>query len=56
MLEKGEFEAAEALFRSSVDARPREPHLRRNLALTLARLGREDEAQAQLEAARELEK
>ena len=56
LLEKGELEAAEALFRKSVEARPTEPRLRRNLALALTRLGREDEALAQLEAARELQK
>ena len=56
LLDQNELEEAEALFRRSVVERPADPDLRRNLALVLQRLGREDEARAELAAARELEK
>jgi len=56
LLARGELESAEALFRRSTQFEPSDPALRHNLALVLTRLGRDDEARAQLEIARSLER
>ncbi len=56
LLEKGEIETAEELFRQSVKLNPNDPVLRHNLALALEKLGRSEEASAEREIARQLER
>ena len=55
LLENGDTLAALALFQQSVAQNPRNSTLRKNLALALHRAGKIEEAEAELQKARELE-